>query len=57
MARVVEFIKKIPDRRPITISEAKVAAIRDAESNFSSFIGGVEGGGISKSRNGAYSGS
>jgi hypothetical protein len=37
MARVVEFIKK---SRPetITISEAKVAAIRDAESNFSSFI-------------------
>jgi hypothetical protein len=37
MMRVVEFIKK---SRPetITISEAKVAAIRDAESNFSSFI-------------------
>jgi hypothetical protein len=34
---VVEFIKKSKPET-ITISEAKVAAIRDARSNFSSFI-------------------
>jgi len=37
MTRVIEFIKKSKPET-ITISEAKVAAIRDAKSNFSHFI-------------------
>jgi hypothetical protein len=40
MSRVVEFIRK---SRPevITISEAKVSAIRDPKSNFSAFVEGL----------------
>jgi hypothetical protein len=53
MARVVEFIKK---SRPetITISEAKVAAIKDAESNFSAFIEDLKAAGYQIEERGIF---
>jgi hypothetical protein len=53
MARVVEFIRK---SRPetITISEAKVAAIRDPKSNFSAFIGELRRAGYDIEERGVY---
>jgi len=54
MSRVVEFIKR---SRPetITISEAKVAAIRDAKSNFSAFIEELKAAGYQIEERGVYS--
>src|SRR4029077_18602409 len=53
MTRVIEFIKK---SRPetITISEAKVAAIRDAKSNFSAFIGQLKAAGYQVEERGIF---
>jgi len=53
MARVVDFIRK---SRPeiITISEAKVKAIRDSKSNFSSFIEEIRAIGYSIEERGIY---
>ena len=53
MARVIEYIQK---SRPetITISEAKVAAIRDSESNFSAFIGALKAAGYQIEERGIF---
>jgi hypothetical protein len=53
MSRVVEFIRK---SRPevITISEAKVRAIRDAKSNFSTFIEELRAAGYQIEERGIY---
>ena len=53
MSRVVEFVRA---SRPetITISEAKVAAIRDPKSRFSSFVGELEAEGYQVEERGVY---
>src|SRR6266849_5466771 len=53
MSRVVEFIRK---SRPetITISEAKVAAVRDPKSNFSAFIAELKAAGYQIDERGIF---